>query len=241
VLNTVLSNIQELIEKSIYSQIMGVSIANGYTPNLFDTVTYPNTPTGQIALQSALDAIIVSKGFTVEVLSNNAPQDKGYKKSPRIVIVSENFISGQIGAGIVDYEEVTLPITGQKVYYKYLWPSTLSDFSFQVHIIANSVTQERVLNSIVANALPTLGYIPIYNGGGNFFIRNIGYSNLGNIIENLIEKVNKFTIEDVYLTEKVLLLNNNISPLKESKVDLELNSPSSNSPLKETLFDDTYN
>lgn len=218
--NLPLNNIQEIVERSIYSIITQECIDKGYTPDIFDTVTYADDEQGQLKLEEAKRVIIADKGFTIGIYNNSDVPSKGYKKSPRIVILSENFAIGQIGAGAMGYNPNEVAEGDNPEFSLVEFPAHLHDFSFKVHILSDNVKQERILNSIIANSLPSLGYIDVFGSTTKekFFIRNTSFMDLGFLSQEIMEKVYRYIIGDIYLTYDTII-NPKVAGLNEITIE----------------------
>ena len=94
---TALSNIQEIIERSLFEVIRLELVDKGYLPDIADTGTYPDNSTGWAQWEADLAAIIISMGFAIEIFSGGSSESRGVQKIPRIVIDSGNFLPGALG------------------------------------------------------------------------------------------------------------------------------------------------
>ena len=207
-----MSNIQDIVELSIFHAIRKVCVAEGYLP---DITLYSNTPSGYDAYQAAMSAIANGqKGFCVEVFNNSNPQYKGLKKGPRIVLVSNNILPGSTGLeGSEHYVEVDGAFQG------YLPPNMSYDFTLSIHLVAVTGMQIKTLHSLLSKAIPSRGYKSIYlteypaEGEQTFFIENLGFADLFAAQDDLIEKVYRYQVPDLmnddlirYTTTHALLI-----------------------------------
>lgn len=191
-----MSNIQDIVELSIFHAIRKVCVAEGYLP---DITLYSNTPSGYDAYQAAMSAIANGqKGFCVEVFNNSNPQYKGLKKGPRIVLVSNNILPGSTGMEVSEhYTE------GTENFQGYLPPSMSYDFTLSIHLVAVTGMQIKTLHSLLSRAIPSRGYKSIYlteypaEGEQTFFIENLGFSDLFAAQDELLEKVYRYQIPDL--------------------------------------------
>ena len=148
-LETPLTSVQELVERSIFHSIRAQCVAKGYTPNVFD---YPQTAVGQQDYEAAFSAINNDKGFSIEVFNTGAPSDRKVKKVPRIVMASQGYIPGSIGGDQAHQYQLG---AGDK-YAKVFMPPTTSDLYLNIHIVSSDVKQHRILSSIIALAVPRI-------------------------------------------------------------------------------------
>lgn len=200
--NIPLSNMQEVVELTLFHSILQECIDKGYSPDIRNTTLYPSTTVGVAAYKAAQEAIITAQGFTVEVFNNSNPDYKGHKTPPRIVIITEDPLPGDIGAG-----PDRIYIASENGAIPAILPPESYDITFSVHIIANNAKQHRRLVSLLANSIPSRGYLPISPRYGlsdfNIFVRNISYTSLPSAIDGLIERVWRYEVKDVFLTEYV--------------------------------------
>lgn len=185
---TALSGIQAIIERSLFETIRLELVDKGYLP---DITLYTNDQAGYDAYNAAVTAI---SGFAIELFSEGANTAKGIKKVPRIVINTGNFLPGALGGDPQRFFE------DQGTNYKALvTPPQTVDFYINFHLVSNTVEQERVLNAILALAIPRRGYIPWYSDvTKRFFARYLNYYDTDNIDKGIIEKVYAYEIPDMW-------------------------------------------
>jgi len=189
-----LSTTQEIIERSIFEVIRKELVDKGYLP---DITLYDDTEIGHTAYNEAISAIVVIKGFAIELFNEGSNLAKGVKKVPRIVINTGNFLPGALGGDPRKY------FTNQGLTYKSsVTPPQTVDFFINFHLVSNKVEQERILNSLVALSVQRRGYIPFYNDiNQTFFCRYLNFFNIDDMEEGLIEKVYAYEITDCWDTE----------------------------------------
>lgn len=196
---TALTNIQEIIERSLFEAIRQEVVDKGYLPDIADTGTYPDTDQGWVQWETDVIAIVTSKGFAIEIFNGASNEARGVKKVPRIVIDSGNFLPGALGGDPRRYfsDEIT--------HYKSLvTPPQTVDYYVNFHLISNSIAQARILNAILALAVPRRGYLPWYNDGTkSLFARYLNYYDQSNIDEGIIEHVYAYEIPDAWDTEDI--------------------------------------
>lgn len=211
---TPLSDIQELIERSIFEAIRKELVDKEYLPNIN---LYPNTEAGRLAYETEIKAIATIKGFAIEVYSESNNHSKGIKKTPRIVVKTGSFVPGSLGGdpslvfidkGILGYEPTVTP------------PQTV-DFYIDFHLISESVKQERILNALLAIAVPRRGYIPFYTDATRtFFVKYINFYNLDDQEQGIIGKNYAYEIQDGWETEDQVVGG---MVAKMNQIDLTLN------------------
>jgi hypothetical protein len=211
--STPLSNIEEVAERSLYQRLLTECVDKGYTPNLQNTSTYPDTPAGFAALEAAYTNIKTVKGFSIEIFNYSKGQAKNYKKVPRIVINTQNTLPGALGG---DLDRHYTKNAG--TYYASVLPPQTSDLYVDIHLISDNVLQHRVLNAILALAIPRRGFIPMYDDPTtNLFVRYISYLEIQDKETGLIEKVYRYEIPDIFETDGHVVATG-ISPLKTMTV-----------------------
>lgn len=195
---TALSNIQEVIENSIFEIIRNELVDKGYLPNITD---YPDTPAGVISYNNDLKAITVSKDFAIEIFNQSSNFHKGIKAVPRIVIKSGNFLAGSLGGDPKRFFE-----DNTTNYLAKVTPPQTSDFYLDIHCVSQTSKQERVLNSLLSLAVPKRSYIKWYNDSTKtFFIRFLSFHELDNLGQGLNEKVFSYEIPDCWDMEDIIL------------------------------------
>lgn len=183
-----LSNVQEWVEKSIYTSIRNNVVAHGYIP---DSTLYPLTDAGQQQYLSARESILANRGYYIEVFGTSAMVDKEEKGTGRIVIEFDDFLPGNIGGGDVYYELVEQ----DSKYIMKMRPPKTSTYSFKLRLVANRHSIMRTMIALVAISLPDLGYIKAYdNSLQDLFIVNTGFTNFGGDIERVLT----YEIRDLY-------------------------------------------
>lgn len=207
---TPLSNSQEIIERSIFERIRLEIVDKGYYPNIAATSglpavpVYPNTPAGKVLLDNDVASIVTSKGFAIELFNNVNSKALGTKKIPRIVINSDSFLEGALGG-----DSTKIFRTVGQGFSAYQQPPQTSNFYFNIRLVSNNVSQERILTSLLSLALPKRAYIPLYNAPTyNFFCRNLNSMDISNETEGYIEKYLAYEVQDVWDMEDALIAEN---------------------------------
>lgn len=198
--DTPLSNIQEIIERSLFERIRLELVDKGYLP---DITAYPDNSIGWGQWAIDIDSIATNIGFAIELFNAGNNQSLGEKKIPRIVIVTGNFLPGALGGDPQRYFEDQGP--GQP-YKALIRPPQTTDFYINFHLVANSIAQMRILNSILALSVQRRGYVPWYNDPAKtFFSRYLNYYNNPDPDFGLMEHIYAYEIPDCWETEDIEL------------------------------------
>lgn len=195
--DTSLSTTQELIERSLFEIIRKEVVDKGYLP---DITLYPNTVLGYQDYEADKATIIANRGFAIDVYNEGSNMAKEVKKAPRIVINTGNFLPGALG-GDPQREFIDLGLE----YRAQVTPPQTVDFYINIHLVSSNVKEERVLNAILALALPRRGYIPHYNDPAEtLFCRYLNFYDMDDHERGLLEKVYAYEIPDCYDREPVV-------------------------------------
>lgn len=227
--NIPLSNIEEVIETTLFERIRLECYDKGYQPDLANTGLYPNNPTGQNQWETDLTAIKNIKGFAIEVFNNSSSQARGNKKVPRIVISPQPFLEGALGG---DSSRVyTLQNNG--TFNATILPPQTSEYYCNIHLVANTAQQIRILQAIMSLALPVRGYIPIFDRQNlvflnqNFFIRKLQGSYLAQTQEGIMEYVYRYQIPDIFEVEEKLVATG-IAKINEITTNIQVQGNNGN-------------
>ena len=213
-LDTPLTSIQELIERTIFHSIRSQCIRKGFTPDLEE---FDQTEQGYKDYRQAYKVINETKGYSIEVFNSGAPADRVSKQVPRIVMSTQGFLPGSVGGD--DSLQYKRGVTGD--YYSYISPPMTSDLYMNIHIVSNNIEQHRVLTSIMALAVPRRGYIPTYpDGEDNLFVKHLSYVPVRQYTSpGMMETIYRYVCPDITEVEDIII-SENISPLKEVELDI---------------------
>lgn len=201
-----LSDIQERVERAIYESIRIQLVAKGYLP---DITLYPGIDNS--SWRALQEQIVIDKGFCIDLLSWGGQEIKGAKNAPRIVLESQGFLPGEIGAdGTIEY----MP-TNDGRYQPFIRPPQTSDYFFNVRFITEKAQQERVGHGIIQLALPKRRYVPLNDGTGHFLVVQLSNYIMDFDRPGQIEKLYYYTCPDL-LDVSDTWLPEVISPLKET-------------------------
>jgi len=190
-----LTNIQELVERSIFEAIRKVLVREGYVP---DVTLVPDRAT----YDQQLSAIEQAKGFASEIFGNGSSQATGTKHVPRIVISGRRVLVGEIGSP-PSREFEKDPLNPNSIIAVTPAPET-SHLQLEIHLVSNTAQQERFLTAVINAALKTRSYIPMIDdptGKSKFFLRQFNYYDLPDTIEGIDENVYAYEVTDLYLFE----------------------------------------
>lgn len=210
---TPLSDIQELIERSLFERIRLELIDKGYLP---DITSYQNNQAGLTQWNADLVTIKNTKGFAIEVFTESSNFKKGIKKVPRIVLKNNGSLPGALGGDPSRF----FTDTGYNYQAKVTPPQTV-EFYMNFHLVSDTVIQERVLTALLALVIPRRGYIPWYNDNTkSFFVRFLNSFDLDDNDTGILERVYAYEVPDVWDTEDI----EKGSPIsKITRIDLHIN------------------
>lgn len=211
-------NSQEIVERSVYDALLRVAIALGYSldPNLYLPESVAN------AAKMKSDILALTKYIPIFGTANASAKDQ--KTTPRIVVNARGFYPGGIGMP----KELIEKSVGQGFTINEE-PYEVLDQYIDVHLVANTQEDLRLLHQILFWALPQRGYIKPYNEenflfSGNIFIEVGNFYDYPNNTLGLLEKVYQYKVFDTILGEQpdagTLPAIHNIQVLLE-KYDLE--------------------
>lgn len=208
-----LSNVQELIERSILEKIRLEIVSNGFLP---DITTFPETQDGVTWYGEAVNDIIQEKGFIVDIFTGGSNYNKGIKKIPRIVLNPGSFLEGEIGAD--PFKKVSRDEDGKYIISQ---TSNIVNYYFEIHLVSCTIQQERILGAILTNALSKRKYVKVYNDPtDSFFVRYLNYYDGDSLDQGIIEKIYSYEVPDCYEgTDNVL--STGVSPI--SRIDMNIN------------------
>lgn len=223
-MNTPLNDIQTRLERAIFDNLLNQVVQKGYYVNLHDTIKYPQNPDGsftQLAQQKInedLEVIRVAKGFIIPIFNFGSSDHKGLKNVPRIVMAPMGFIDGAVGGDVMPTY-----VLNQGLYYAEVMPPQTSNYLVNIHAVANSAAQMRILNALIALALPKRGWITSTYSQDKFFLYNNASPMLRDIDISLIENIYQYVFPDLFEVGSKIDDGNPISPLKEVTIGVDIN------------------
>jgi len=207
---------QEIIEKTLYERLRLKFVALGYTP---DITTFADTPTGYSLYKAALTAIDTAKGFAVELYGAGSIASKGQIRTPRIVLDFNTYVDGDFGISPgpqLTYEEDEDEFT-----------STVYDIStykgvLNVILITETITQERLLQKVLLQTLPSKAFIEYYDRDGNFLILQENALKLSTPKDHISEWVYTYVIPDIHFEVSTVIDTH--PPIREITINQQLAS-----------------
>ena len=189
-------NSQEIIERSLYSSLLEVSIGLGYSVNPNDYL--PINSINQKKFQEDIQKL--NKYVAIFGVGNN--QSKDQKITPRIVVNAKGFYPGSIGLPRYLIEkEVGIGFTSSEEPYETI------DQYIDVHLVANNQDDMRLLHQILFYSIPQRGYLKPYNEDkflftGNIFIELVNFFDKPNENVGILEKIYEFIVMDSLIEER---------------------------------------
>jgi hypothetical protein len=199
-----LSNIQARIERTYFSRILSRTVAEGYTADISDETTYPNTTVGYQAYQNALAAIKVSKGFAVELLGSGNPGRRGEKNLARISLQTRSFLAGEIGYPCP--RELVLDAANDK-YDVYINDSRSHEYYIDCIVSAETQEQYRILWALVNHSISALDYLPFHDnppGEDSMFLSELtGFIPQTDVDNGILEGGYSFRVPDIFWVDPI--------------------------------------
>lgn len=187
-----LSNILEVIDRSIFSVINAKLVEEGYSVDR--TIDGVLTTESLWKIEEA--TIQAQKGFVVELFGASSNRDKEELKSPRISYIPERLTPGSIGNSPGYRYNFD---SKNNIYEKLTDPNQTSDYQFKIHLVANNAMEFRLLHSVIAATIPHKEYIPLYNDPTqNFMVEQYGYQDNPEFKKGLLEGFYMYRVIDIY-------------------------------------------
>lgn len=207
-------NSQEIIERSVYDALLRVAIALGYSLDPNDYL--PESVENANRLKNDIKALVKY----IPIFGTGSASAKDQKTTPRIVVNARGFYPGAIGLP----REVIEKGVGQG-FTMNEEPYEVLDQYIDVHLVANTQEDLRLLHQIMFWALPQRGYIKPYNEekflfSGNLFIEVGNFFDYPNTTLGLLEKVYEYKVFDTLVGEREDV-DNDLVPIIDIKVLLE--------------------
>ena len=192
---------EEIVERSIYMNLLAVALKAGVTLDPDEYLTDDGLPTKETEAKYKADKSKLKKFVYIFGIGNN--QERGAKEVPRITLELQGYYPGVIGMeryqfDDTDKEHPRMIDTGYNA----------KDIVIDVHLVSKTQKDKRMLHSIMYKALPTQGYIKPYKGDKEAFMNsglqrseNI-YIEVGNYYDHsdtdhgLLEHVYQYKISD---------------------------------------------
>ena len=216
-------NLEEIIERSFYIALLHETLKRGLTINPDDYLV-DGLPTESTADKFEQDKKAIGKKFIyIFGIGNNLV--RGPKDCPRITIELNAYYPGDIGTEKFSVEESEEAPGLAVVEYDYVTKSTNLD----IHLVANTQQEMRLLHDIMYRALPAKGYLkPYFNdyeawkntpmgATGNLYIEVGNFYDHPDLQQGLLEKVYTYEVSDGLILEEVVS-QGEIVPIKDISV-----------------------
>jgi len=193
---TALTDIQEIIERTLFEKIRQEVVDKGYLP---DITLYTDDASGWASWETDIATIVTANGFAIEIFNGGTSESRGVKKVPRFVMNVGSFLPGALGGDPQRF------FSDQGTDYTALvTPPQTTDFYVDVNLVAGSIAQLRIMNAILSLAIPRRGYHKFFNDPTrSFFVRNLDYYDADNEDDGIMEKVYGYQIPDCWDAEDV--------------------------------------
>lgn len=214
-------NLEEIIERSFYIALLHETLKRGLTINPDDYLV-DGLPTESTADQFEQDKKAIGKKFIyIFGIGNNLV--RGPKDCPRITIELNAYYPGELGTEKFSVEESEENF--DVIEYDYITKSTNID----IHLVANTQQEMRLLHDIMYRALPAKGYLkPYFNdyeawkntpmgATGNLYIEVGNFYDHPDLQHGLLEKVYTYEVSDGLILEEVVS-QGEIVPIKDISV-----------------------
>lgn len=192
-------NSEEIVERSFYISLLHTAIKMGLTLNPDDYL--PLSEENQDKFR--VDKASLSKFIPIYGIGNN--QVRGAKICPRITIELKGYYPGDVGIPAYNYEKDE-DVSNNYQVVSYPWD--LKDITIDIHLVANTQADMRILHNIMYHALPARGYIvPYFNDydewkkiilppTGNLYIEVGNYYDKEDTDHGILEKVYTYICKD---------------------------------------------
>lgn len=196
-------NSEEIVERTFYISLLHTAIKMGLTLNPDDYL--PLSEANQTRFQK--DKASLTKFIYVFGIGNN--QVRGAKIAPRITIELKGYYPGEVGIPAFNFDKDE-DVSDNYQVVSYPWD--LKDITIDVHLVADTQADMRLLHNIMYHALPPRGYLtPYFNDyeewkqkvlgpTGNLFIEVGNYYDKEDTDHGKLEKVYTYICKDGVLT-----------------------------------------
>lgn len=229
---------EEIIERTFYICLLNTLLKMGATINPDDYL--PLSEENEKRFQA--DKKAIAKFVYLFGIGNN--QVRGEKITPRITIELNAYFPGDIGLQAVNIEGNEVGENYQMVEY----PWETKDIALDIHLVANTQQDMRLLHNVLYSSLPARGYIVPYldndfeawkqkkvGPDGNLFIELNNFYDHPDLDQGLLEKVYTYRVKDGIIYPLVeheadIVPIKDISVLIQPESSREENSPQINIP-----------
>lgn len=214
---------EEIIERSFYIALLHETLKRGMTINPDDYLV-DGLPTETTAAKYEDDKKAIGKKFIyIFGIGNNLV--RGPKECPRITIELNAYFPGDLGTEKQSVEPSESGEGFDVIEYDY----TTKNTNLDIHLVANTQQEMRILHDIMYRALPARGYIkPYFNDyeawkeqamgtTGNLYIEVGNFYDHPDLQHGLLEKVYTYEVQDGLILED-LVSEGEIVPIKDISV-----------------------
>lgn len=216
-----LSNVIEIVDRSIFESLYRVCVENGYTVDR----TIENVLVDEDIWKAQEQLIIEDKGFVIEVFGHSNSHEKGRRSQPRLTYIPERLLPGDIGNSVSVQH---IPNGGS--FNSTRGPTQTSNYTFKIILDAIDAQQMRLLQSIVASACPKRGYIKFYTDielvgeqTDRFLVNQFGYSDSPDNVKGVLSASYMYRAYDLFEYDPVDL-DQTIAPISNIEVYINGNS-----------------
>lgn len=212
---------QTIIERSIYCSILNTAVSLGYS--LDPESYYPISTENSARFISDKQKVIEAKGKFIAIFGIGNNQSRGIKECPRITLESKGFMPGDMGLPKQILEKT------DNNFFVSEFPFEAIDQYIDIHLVANTQDDMRLLHTILYSSIPQRGYVKPYNleevpFDGNIFLEISNFYDLPNTDKGIMEKVYEYTVKDSILEELISELPEPIVPIDSMEILLSSSS-----------------
>lgn len=211
---------EEIIERTFYVSLLKTMLRMGVTINPDDYL--PLSEENQKRFEA--DKSALPKFTYLFGIGNN--QVRGAKICPRITLELNGYFPGDLGLNANEIEEGE---DGNFQVVEYPWET--KDITIDVHLVANTQQDMRMLHNILYSSLPARGYIVPYldndfeawkqkkvGPDGNLFIEVNNYYDHPELDHGMLEKVYTYLVKDGIIYPETINEDFEIVPIKDISV-----------------------
>lgn len=210
-------NSEEIVERTFYICLLNILLKAGLTLNPDDYL--PLSVENEKRFNQDKDAL--PKFVYLFGVGNN--QVRGAKIAPRITLELNGYFPGDVGIPHIDYYGKDVDTPFQVVEF----PWEVKDLTLDVHLVANTQQDMRMLHKVLHQALPVRGYIVPYLDNdfeawkekrilkeGNLFIELTNYYDHPDLDHGLLGKTYTYLVKDGILEMKKAE-DGDLTPIKD--------------------------
>lgn len=213
-----LSNILEIVDRSIFKAISDKLVAEGYAVDR----SVPGILLDETAWRAAEQAIIDDKGFVVEIFGASTNHELTEKKLPRVVYTPQRLLPGDIGNAYGPTYELN---TVTDTYEKTIGPLQTSNYLFKIGIHGKNAQEYRLMHSAIASVIAHKEYIPFYNDADKYImLQQYAYQDDPDLRKGTKDGYYFYKVVDIYEGDDKVL--DNLAPIAQIDMEGEIASGS---------------